>query len=354
MAAATEGRGWARAFGGVGNALGCTLEIPGAGTFQAVPARMPEVAGAAFVEVMILDETEPEAIGPLHPMVGARLRSEVFEVGQGERAGPWRLSLNRGKFETLVQTQGRRFDSIVAEVYRREPEWADDREYHSLVSVVFRLRNGEARSPDAAGDDGVRSVMGACDHLGMVLIDFEATRAALEREGLAEVDDLIAVFGSTEVGTELMSRGELIPIWGMRPWLYRLVRLPAQRSWCPLGCFVASTSGIPMAAGSGGLTVVPGRSLSRWQELGQERWPRLQRRDPASRSWGLELSILDGFEPIDPASRVGVLPTILMVERSVEPVSAADVPFAGVDPFAVDDDEDDPWGSCRLRPGLDR
>lgn len=345
-----EGNGWARAFGGVGNALGCRLEIPGAGEIVAVPEELPEVAGAAFLEVMVLDETKPGAVAPLHPMVGQRLRIAEVTMGVGTREGPWRLVLNRGRFVTDVETRARSFDRVLVEVFRRVPDWADDRAYHSLVTVVFRLRAGEAKPAPDLTEDGGLAVVGVCDHLGMVLLDLGATRALLEREGLADTDDFIAVLGSTEIGDELVRDGSLIPLWGMRPWLYRLV-VPSDRpTWLPLGSEVTPSQRAPRPPNTRTLTVAPGRALLDVPTFLAQDWPTIRLRDERARSLHVGLWSLLGYEPIAPVMEAVVLPTFLLCESSDPPPSEPSPPFEEIDPF-LPLPPTNPWSATKRYPG---
>lgn len=348
MADATEimdGMGWARAFGGVGNALGARLELPGAGVVEAVTDPWPEIASAAFLEVMLLDETRGAAPVPLHPMVGERLHESETSLPAGVHPGPWALVLNRGRFTTEIDVGERSFDRVIVEVYRKKPDWGDDPAYHSLVTLVFRLRSEGVpeRVVLSSHERSTVAVLGPCDHLGMVLLDVEATTSILEREGLADATDLIAVFGNTEVGTELIRRGELVPLWGMRPWLYRLSVLGPGRAWCPLGGLVAPVQHVPTPPGLRRLTVVPGRALLRWDELRLNLWPQIALVDPARRSLRLELWSLAGFEPITPGQEVGILPTFVVTESAEIPSVGEDLIFGSADPFSLRGAPNDPW-----------
>lgn len=259
---------------------------------------------------------------PMHRLVGQRTwsaRLGELEVG----TSPLRLEHPSFQVEIPGVPVGRWYGSL--EAYACEPhgflDGANEDHFAAVVTLWIRLT-----PPGTAGDCGEQdgsAVSLYVNELGFVLCDAPRVDRILDARSdeISAAGGILEAVGSTSVGEELLDDGAFFPIWGMRPWLYRIATQGAGATLCPLGHEVASPLVFRMAEVASRIRVIPGDCLRGATRIDWARWPVI---DLPGTGDGLKISsfVSGGPEPIDPHHAVGIVPTVWLARTPEVPRGA--------------------------------
>ena len=297
-----------------------------------------DVMGAAYLVVSVRRVAADEDPMAAHSALGVLVGESSYETNLEGSTGATSLLLANGDYSLDIDLELPNVRLVRARTYRSWPSWAEEREFHSVVTLLFDLFEAALGTRGAAGSCAGRAIdggwlLGPCDHLGVVLLDVLEVAGRLSAEGLEGSADLIELLGSHVLADELVAHGAVIPVWGMRPWLYRVVSPAPSPRFLPLGRKVGSSFEYRFSSARSRLSVVRGADLCRWNRVRDGSPPSISfSREPVE---GVEVSVYSatGFEPMFPELEVAVLPTIV-----ISPLAEAEEPCAApieLDPFDV-------------------
>lgn len=343
---------WCRAFGGVGNLPGVVLRI-GEKEFAAPVAA---AIGSAYQVVCVRCVGVDETPLPAHSCLGELVAMNHYGAGAMSSACQMSVHLGNDGYEVDVEVDRVDVAFVRVRTYRQQPSWGDERGFHSVVTVLFDLfEQNPADEAGASAGIGIRprvlgpenggswagdGLLGACDHLGLVFLDLAELGVRLKAHQVQAPDDLIDFLGTHDLADELVADGVVIPVWGMRPWLYRVAAPGYAHHFLPLGRKVGDSFRYRFSAPLARLSVVPGSELHGWRRVRDGPLPSIQ--FSGAPVTGVEVTIYTatGYEPISPELEVGVLPTVVL--RPLADVEAGcDEPVV-LDPFDLGSLAD-PW-----------
>ncbi len=311
---------WMMSFGGQGNTEGWSICAADRSL------AMPDIrfGRAAWTTLFV---TWGDDVPGLHAVVGAPLPGQVSIPGDpgGGATDLGRLVVDDGL--RLEHPAGaRRVTGIPAGRYR---VWfraraadvsavSDEEHFSAVVTLGLHLSALEAPDPPEFRQDG-EALNLRLDELGLVLCDPPIVdRVLQQRQDLVRRQGgiLDAIAGSS-LAEELLDSGAFLPVWGMRPWVYRVASGGVRSTVCPLGHRVGEPVTLHASGFRAGVHVVPGGVLRGADTVDWGRWPVLGLRGagPALR---LSTFVTGGPEPLDPDRSVGILATIWL-SRCAEP-----------------------------------
>ncbi len=314
--------------GGQGNAAGWTLQ----GANRLVLPQATHGRSARTVLVITWGAAPPAMNG----LVGQRTRSEL--LGELEVGGaPLRLE-HPAVWAGIPGVPAGRW-SAWFEAYASDPQGfstgVNEDHFAAVVTLWIRLTRAGTSERPAEQDGAALSLY--VDELGFVLCDPPRVDRILaaRRDEIDGAGGILEAVGSGMLGEALLDDGAFFPIWGMRPWLYRIATPGAGATLCPLGHEVASPVVFRSAGFAAGIRVIPGSCLRSAARIDWERWPVLELPGTGD---GLQIGsfVSGGPEPIDPDHAVGIVPTVWLARTLDVPAgpNSACYGLTGYDPLS--------------------
>ncbi len=259
--------------------------------------------------------------------------------------------VNDGRFEVPTNLRLEGSMQVLLEIYIAAPAFGGQIDFYSCVTFVFRF-NREDENRLIADPIYAHSRLGtSCvvDHLGFVLVDRGCVSELLRASGHGAEDDLLRLFSETEIATGLIADGAMIPVWGMRSWLYRIAVCPDAITAAPFGRRASTRRVFRLPLTCKGYHIIPGSALRSWTKCESHTWPHLDL-PGAGASLAVELFTSDGYEPMDPAHQVGILPTLVIGRTQEEAWATQNDLFDGCDPFYREPSTEEAERMCKLSP----
>jgi len=299
---------------------------------------VPDASHRHSARTMVVVQSVPTT-GVLNPSVGTLI--SVSEIGEVDVGDSQFLILEHPRQRVRIYGLRRGRARVVATIYLAEAMLAGrgDGDFSSIVTIHLELRHceeGPLVEPPKVG--ALRALTMRLDEFGFVLVDETKARKMLGAysSAIESAGGIMEAFGASELGEAMIDAGAMIPVWGMRPWVYRLASVQVG-DVCPFGREVLAPVVVRNATFADGARLIPGSELRGRCHVDFSRWPVLDL--GCGDSLAVSAYVSGGFEPINPVVPVGIVPTfvVLRIDAAAGPLNSQRYPLVQSNPIEAYD-----------------